>query len=1099
MTQATHDKATGPSDTPSEKFNLSRWALEHPALTRYLLLVLMVLGFAAYFQLGQDEDPPFTFRAMVVRTNWPGATAQQVAEQVTDKLERTLQEVPYADRIRSYSKPGESQIIFQIKDSSRASEVPNVWYSVRKKIGDMRGTLPAGVQGPYFNDDFGDVYGVIYALESDGFSYAELKTFADDVRQQLLRVQDVSKVELFGVQDEKIFIEISQKRLATLGLDLNQVLAQLGQQNAVEPAGSVQTPLDVVQVRVAGQFEALEQLRAMPIRGSSGSQFRLGDIAEIKRGYVDPPTVKVHHQGKEVIALGVAMTKGGDIIKLGKSLEKLSAGFDRSLPAGVKLVSMQDQPKAVAGSVNEFVGVLIEAVLIVLAVSFISLGLHKRPHQGPGQLPLWKRYFIDIRPGLVVGITIPLVLSLTFLAMWYLGIGLHKISLGSLIIALGLLVDDAIIAVEMMVRKMEEGYDKVRAATFAYEITAMPMLTGTLITAAGFLPIGLARSVTGEYTYAIFAVTVVALVLSWIVSVYFVPYLGTLLLKPPPGRPKAATAPSGGSEANAVASMGATLLPPHVLQAQAGEDNPHEMFDTAFYNTFRRAVNWCVAHRWLTIGATVLLFALGIFGMGRVQQQFFPDSSRPEIIVDIWFPEGTSFAANEATAKRVEQRLMQEEGVASVSTWLGSGVPRFYLPLDQVFPQTNVSQMIVLPRDLKIRESLRIKLPALLATEFPEVRGRVKLLPNGPPVPYPVQFRVVGTDPLVLRERADEVKAVMRENASMRGVNDNWNESVKVMRLEVDQSKARALGVTSQSIAQGARTMLSGQAVGQFREGDKLIDIVLRQPLDERNAISDIGNAYLPTASGQSIPLTQIAKPVFAWEPGVMWRENRDYAITVQGDIAEGLQGATVTAQLLPTLKALEAKWHSSGMAGYRIDVAGAVEESSKGSASIAAGIPIMLFLTFTLLMLQLHSFSRAMLVFLTGPLGIAGVAGALIVLGRPFGFVALLGVIALMGMIQRNSVILIDQIEQDRARGVPAWDAIVESAVRRLRPIVLTTAAAVLAMIPLSRSVFWGPMAVAIMGGLIVATVLTLLALPAMYAAWFRVRREEGGTKTPV
>ncbi|MDB5868499.1 MAG: acriflavin resistance protein, partial [Polaromonas sp.] len=666
------------------------------------------------------------------------------------------------------------------------------------------------------------------------------------------------------------------------------------------------------------------------------------------------------------------------------------------------------------------------------------------------------------------GITIPLVLSLTFLAMLYLGIGLHKISLGSLIIALGLLVDDAIIAVEMMVRKMEEGYDKVRAATFAYEITAMPMLTGTLITAAGFLPIGLARSITGEYTYAIFAVTVIALVLSWIVSVYFVPYLGTLLLKPPP----------------------------HVQQVAEGHGNPHEMFDSPFYNTFRRMVNGCVEHRWLTIGATVLIFALGIVGMGRVQQQFFPDSSRPEIMVDIWFPEGTSFAANEATARRVEQRLMREAGVASVSTWLGSGVPRFYLPLDQVFPQTNVSQMIVLPRDLKVRESLRIKLPALLATEFPEVRGRIKLLPNGPPVPYPVQFRVVGIDPLVLRQRADEVKALMRQNTSMRGVNDNWNESVKVIRLEVDQSKARVLGVTSQSIAQGARTLLSGTTVGQFREGDKLIDIVLRQPLEERQAITDIGNAYLPTASGQFVPLTQIAKPVFAWEPGVMWRENRDYAITVQGDIAEGLQGATVSQQLLPTLKALEAQWQGSGMAGYRIEVAGAVEESSKGSASIVAGVPIMLFLTFTLLMLQLHSFSRAMLVFLTGPLGIAGVAGALLLLGRPFGFVALLGVIALMGMIQRNSVILIDQIEQDRAQGVPAWDAIVESAVRRLRPIVLTAAAAVLAMIPLSRSVFWGPMAVAIMGGLIVATVLTLLALPAMYAAWFRVRREDGGMK---
>ena len=783
---------------PKEGFNLSKWALDHPALTRYLMVVLMLLGFVSYFQLGQDEDPPFTFRAMVVRTYWPGATAQQVAEQVTDKLERTLQEAPYADKIRSYSKPGESQIIFQIKDSSRPGDVANVWYTVRKKIGDMRLQLPPGVQGPFFNDDFGDVYGVIYALESDGgFSYAELKTFADDVRQQLLRVQDVAKVELFGVQDEKLYVEISQKRLAQLGLDFNQVLQQLGQQNAVESAGAVQTPLDVVQVRVAGQFEAVEQLRAMPIRGVSGNQLRLGDIAEIKRGYVDPPVVKVRHQGKEVIALGVSMAKGGDIIRLGQSLKSVFHRIEDGLPAGIKLVQIQDQPRAVSNSVNEFVRTLIEAVLIVLAVSFIALGLHKRPDAA--MLPLWKRYYVDMRPGLVVGITIPLVLAVTFLAMDYWGIGLHKISLGSLIIALGLLVDDAIIAVEMMVRKMEEGYDKVRAATFAYEITAMPMLTGTLITATGFLPIGMAKSTVGEYTFAIFAVTVIALVLSWLVSVYFVPYLGTLLLKPKP------------------------VVSEH-----------HEHFDTPFYRTFRRMVDWCVEHRWITIGATILTFALGIVGMGKVQQQFFPDSSRPEIMVDIWFPEGTSFAANEEVTKRVEQRLRSEAGVTSVSTWVGSGVPRFYLPLDQVFPQTNVSQFIVMPQDLQVRETLRVKLPALLAQEFPEVRGRIKLLPNGPPVPYPVQFRVVGPDPAALRERADEVKAVMRASPNTRGVNDNWNESVKVLRLEVDQSKARALGVTSQSIAQASKTILSGTNVGQYREGDKLIDIVLRQPLDER-------------------------------------------------------------------------------------------------------------------------------------------------------------------------------------------------------------------------------------------------------------------------
>ena len=860
-----------------DKFNLSKWALDHPALTRYLMVVLMVLGVAAYFQLGQDEDPPFTFRAMVVRTYWPGATAQQVAEQVTDKLERTLQEVPYADKIRSYSKPGESQIIFQIKDSSKPSDVPNVWYSVRKKIGDIRYTLPQGVQGPFFNDEFGDVFGVIYALDAPGFNPAEVKKFADDARQQLLRVKDVAKVEQFGVQDEKIFIEIPQKRLAQLGLDVSAVLGQLSQENAVENAGTVQTPLDVFQVRIGGQFETEDQLRAMPIRGSSGQEFKLGDIATVKRGYTDPATVKVHHQGKPVIALGVSMAKGGDIIALGEALQVATTRIEKTLPAGVSLVQVQDQPKAVAKSVGEFVHVLIEAVLIVLLVSFVALGLHKGGRYG---------WYVDMRPGWVVAITIPLVLAMTFLVMDYWGIGLHKISLGSLIIALGLLVDDAIIAVEMMVRKMEEGYDRVRAATFAYEVTAMPMLTGTLITAAGFLPIGMAKSTVGEYTYAIFAVTVIALLLSWWVSVYFVPYLGTLLLK----------------------------VKPH--NEHGGE---HELFDGPFYRHFRTAVTWCVEYRWKAIGITIFIFVLGLMGMGRVQQQFFPDSSRPEILVDLWFPEGTAFKANEAITQAVEQRLLKEQGVQTVSTWIGSGVPRFYLPLDQVFPQTNVSQIIVIPESLERRESLRLGLPEILAQEFPEARARVKLLPNGPPVPYPVQFRVIGPDPKVLRARADEVKAQMRANPTTRGVNDNWNEPVKVVRLEVDQAKARALGVTSQSIAQAMRTLLVGSTVEQFREDNKLIDIVLRQPLNERDAISDLTNAYIPTASGRMIPATQIVKPVFSWEPGVMWREGREYAVTVQCDIIEGLQGATVTQQLLPDLKKLEAKWMETDTQLYRI------------------------------------------------------------------------------------------------------------------------------------------------------------------------------------
>jgi multidrug efflux pump subunit AcrB len=1034
------------SHTPqASRFNVSRWALEHPALTRYLMVVLMVMGFAAYFQLGQDEDPPFTFRIMVVQAFWPGATAQQVAEQVTDKIEKTLQEVPHADKVRSFTKPGESLTLFQLKDSTPPAEVAGTWYLVRKKIGDMRATLPQGVIGPLFNDEFGDVYGSILALSADGFSREELREHADRVRSRLLKVPDVAKVELFGVQAEKLFIEVSQKRLAELGLDFNQIIAQLSAQNAVEGAGVLNAGAGNIQLRVGGQFNSVQALKELPIRAinpatGQASSLRLSDIAEVHRAYSDPPSVMVRHQGKDVVALGISMAKGGDIIALGKSLQKAAGEIRQQLPAGIELSQIQDQPQAVARSVNEFVQVLIEAVVIVLAVSFISLGLHTRPLR------------IDIWPGLVVAITIPLVLAITFVTMFYWSVGLHKISLGSLIIALGLLVDDAIIAVEMMVRKLEEGYDKMHAATFAYDATAMPMLTGTLITAVGFLPIGLAKSATGEYTFAIFAVTAAALLISWVVSVYFVPYLGALLLRTHPAK----------------------------------EGEAHELFDTPFYNRFRAMVRWCVENRWKTIFATLLIFGLGLAGMGRVQQQFFPDSSRPEILVDLTLPEGSTIEQSREIAKRFEARLMREPGVATVSTWIGSGVPRFYLPLDQIFPAPNVSQAIILPKDLKEREALRKRLPALVATAFPEARARVKLLPNGPPVPYPVQFRVAGDNVKEVRRWADQAKEILRANPNMRGVNDNWNESVKALRLDVDQDKARALGVSSQSIAQATRTLLSGTTVGQYREGDKLIDIVLRQPLSEREAITDLGSAYVPTASGKSIPLTQIAKIDFVWEPGLLQREGRNYAVTVQGDVAEGLQGATVSAQIWPQLQALSQKMPP----GYSIEVAGAVEESSKGQGSIAAGVPVMLFITFTLLMLQLQSFSRAMLVFLTGPLGIAGVAAALLLLDRPFGFVALLGVIALMGMIQRNSVILIDQIEQDRSRGVPAWSAIVESAVRRFRPIVLTAAAAVLAMIPLSRSVFWGPMAVAIMGGLIVATALTLLALPAMYAAWFRVER---------
>lgn len=1025
-------------------FNLSRWALEHIPLTRYLIAALLIGGILSYQQLGQDEDPPFTFRAMVVSAVWPGATAVQMAEQVTDPLERKLQETPYIDKIRSFSKPGETTIILELRESTPPEETPPAWYQVRKKIGDMAATLPQGVIGPFFNDEFGDTYGSIFALSGDGFTPAEMRDYADFVRQQLLKVAGVAKVEQFGVQDEKVYIEFSSKKFAQLGVPFEQIVNQIATQNAVEASGVLVTPMENLQVRVSGALKTVALLENLQLRAGN-TTFRLGDFATVKRGYQDPPHDKMRFNGKEVIGLGVSMEKGGNIIKLGKGLEETVARVKAQLPVGIELERVADQPQAVTASVDEFIKVLVEAVVIVLAVSFISLGLHTKP-----------KLRIDVRPGLVVALTIPLVLAITFLFMRVLDVSLHKISLGALIIALGLLVDDAIIAVEMMVRKMEEGLSRFEAATFAYTSTAMPMLTGTLITAAGFLPIGLAKSAAGEYTFTMFSVNALALLISWVAAVVFTPYIGYILLK----------------------------VKPH----GQGESS-HDVYDGPAYERFRRLVHRCVEWRKTTIALSLGVFALGVFGFNFIEKQFFPDSSRPELMVEMWSPEGTSFAANEAVVKRFEAFLSKQQGVQSVTSYVGTGSPRFYLPLDQIFPQSNVSQLVVLPVDAAARDALRVKIEDVFRNDFPEVRGRVKLLPNGPPVAYPVQFQVLGPDIGVVRTVADQVKEVMRANPNTVGVNDNWNEAVKVLRLDLDQDKLRALGVTSQAVRRVVNTSLSGTPVGQFRESNRLIDIVVRQPLEERSTITRLSEALVPTATGGAVPLGQVARVAFVWEPGVVWREGREWAIMVQSDVVEGIQGPTVTGQVDAKLADIRAKLP----AGYRVTVEGAAADSSEAEASIMANVPLVLFIVFTLLMLQLHSFSRALLVFLTGPLGIAGAAMALLVFDRPFGFVANLGVIALFGMIIRNSVILVDQIEQDIAAGAEAWDAIVEAAVRRCRPILLTAAAAALAMIPLSRSGFWGPMAVAIMGGLLVATALTLLFLPALYAAWFRVKKPAG------
>jgi multidrug efflux pump len=1022
-------------------FNLSRWALEHIPLTRYLIAVMLIGGMLSYKNLGQDEDPPFTFRAMVVQAFWPGATALQMADQVTDKLEKKLQETPYIDEITSYSKPGQTLIILNLRESTPPKETAASWYQVRKKIGDIRGTLPAGVQGPVFNDEFGDTYGSIFALSGDGFTYAQMKDYADFVRQQLLAVPKVAKVELFGVQDEKIFIEFSHQKFAQLGIGFEQIVNQIATQNAIESTGTLVTPTDNLQVRVTGALVTMKDLENLELR-ANGTTFRLGDFATIRRAYEDPPGQKMRFNGKEVIGLGVSMEKGGNIIALGEAMEKTVSELKAKLPVGIELERVSNQPQAVTASVGEFVHTLIEAVLIVLAVSFLALGLHTKP-----------KLRLDVRPGLVVALTIPLVLAVTFLFMRMLDIDLHKISLGALIIALGLLVDDAIIAVEMMVRKMEEGLSRFEAATYAYTSTALPMLTGTLITVAGFLPIGLAKSAAGEYTFSLFSVNAIALITSWVVAVMFTPYIGYILLK----------------------------VKPH------GEgEHGHDVFDTPGFRRFRRVVDWCVEWRWATIGATLLVFVAGIYGFNFIEKQFFPDSSRPELMVEMWSPEGTAFTANEAQVKKFEAFIRKQPGVESVTSYVGTGSPRFYLPLDQIFPQTNVSQIVVLPKDLAARAQLYRKITQAFKEDFPEVRGRVKLLPNGPPVPYPVQFRVTGTEVDKVRAIADQVKDIVRANPSAVGVNDNWNESVKVLRLDLDQDKMRALGVTSQTVMRVANTILSGTTVGQFREGIRLIDIQVRQPVEERRTMEVLNNTNVPTASGRSVPISQLARVHFVWEPGVVWRLGREWAITVQADVAEGIQGPTVSGQINPQLDKLRAQLP----AGYRIVEKGAASDSGEAEQSIAVNLPLALFLIFTLLMLQLHSFSRSLLVFLTGPLGVAGAAFALLLLGRPLGFVANLGIIALFGMIIRNSVILVDQIEQDIKGGAAPWDAIVESAVRRCRPILLTAAAAALAMIPLSRSVFWGPMAVAIMGGLVLATALTLLFLPALYAAWFRVKK---------
>ena len=1034
------------------RFNLSEWALGHRSLVLYLLIVTALAGAFGYDHLGQSEDPPFTFKLMVVRTLWPGADAQQVQAQVTDRLMRKLQEAPHVDLLQAYSRPGESMIFFNIEDSAHGRTVKDTWYQVRKRIGDMRHELPAGVAGPFFNDEFGDVYTNLYALQGDGFSPAELRDYADKIRDELLRVPQVAKVDFFGDQPQRIYVEISNRRLAGLGLSPQQLVEVLRQQNAIAPSGVVQTPGERIAVRTDGPFRDVAGIRNITFR-LKGHLFRLGDIARVYRGYEDPPTESMRFEGKQVLGIGVTMRDGGDVIVLGKRLEAAVTRIQNALPVGLQLRAVTSMPKAVKRSVDEFLKAVAEAVMIVLLVSLLTLGL---------------------RTGAVVVITIPLVLAATAFFMWLFNIGLHKVSLGSLILALGLLVDDAIIAVEMMAVKLEQGYDRLRAASFAYTSTAFPMLTGTLVTVAGFVPIAIAKSSTGEYTRSIFEVSAISLLSSWVAAVVVVPYLGYKIL------------PEGGTHSGSGLLGWLRRIPvlARRLPAPPPIPAPDAIYATPFYRRFRRLVTLCVRRRKTVLAVTALVFAAAVVGLGLVPKQFFPDSSRPELLVDLQLPEGSAYAATLAEVKRLEAFLKHQSGTVNYVSFVGTGAPRFFLSLDQKLPQSNYAQFIVTTSGTPAREALRQRISAELENRFPLVRGRVIRLENGPPVGYPVQFRVSGDDIPTVRRIAHQVAAIMRADPRTVDVHFNWDQPSKVVRLAVDQEKARLLGISSADIAGFLQMSLSGYTVTKYRERDKLIGVQLRAPAGERADLNHLADLAIPTATGKSVPLSQVAKLHFGLEDGIIWEEDRHPTITVRSDIVDGAQALDVTRAIDPKLDAIRTHLPL----GYRIEVGGAVEKNLKAQDSINAGMPIMLFTVVTLLMLQLQSFRRTFMVVLTAPLGMIGVTAALLLFGKPFGFVAMLGTIAMVGIIMRNSVILVDQIQQDIRDGAPARDAIVEATVRRFRPITLTAAAAVLALIPLVGSDFFGPMAVALMGGITVATVLTLLFLPALYAMWMRI-----------
>jgi multidrug efflux pump subunit AcrB len=1018
-----------------QRFNLSQWSITHRPLVLFMIILLGAAGIYSYLNLGRAEDPSFTIKTMIVHVSWPGATAAELQAQAVDKVEKKLQELPYLDRIESYSQPGGAFIRVILSDKTPPAKVKDLWYQVRKKVGDIRNELPPGITGPDFNDEYGDVYSALYMLTAEGLSLAELKARAEDIRQRLLRVPDVNKVDIIGERPQKIFIEFSHAKLAMLGLTPQQIFDSVARQNAVVSGGSVDTSADRINLRVTGAFSGVAAIAAVPVQ-ADGQIFRLGDIATVKRGYEDPPTFIVREDGKPALGLGVSMQDGANIITLGKNLRGAMNAVISELPVGIEITQIADQPHIVNESVSEFVETFAEALVIVLVVSFLSLG--------------W-------RTGIVVALSVPLVLAIVLLVMYATGLDLHRITLGALIIALGLLVDDAIIAIEMMVVKMEQGWDRARAATFSWTSTAFPMLTGTLVTAAGFLPVGFAKSSAGEYAGGIFWIVSIALIASWIVAVLFTPYLGLKLL-------------------------------PNLAKLGVHE-NPDAIYDTRVYRVLRRVIGWCLRWRKTVVALTVLMFVGSVAGFALVQQQFFPTSTRSELFFEMRLPEGTAIGVTDASAKRAERLLVGDPDIVTYTTYVGQGSPRFWLGLNPVLPNPNFAQIVIVTKDLAARERVKARLERAIADgALPEARARVDRFLFGPPVGFPVQFRVIGPDPMKVRAIAEEVRQVMAANAKIVDPHLDWSEQVKSIRLEVDQDRARALGLTPQDAAQTLQTLLSGYTVTQFREGIEHIDVVARAVASERLELNRLPALTITSRNGVAVPLSQVAQLHYEYEEPILWRRNRDMVLTVRGDIVDRVQAPDVSKAVEPKLQSIK----DALPYGYRIETGGSIEESVKANSALLAVFPVMAIAMLAILMIQLQSFSRLALVFVTAPLGLIGATGALIVSNRPFGFVALLGLIALAGMIMRNTVILVDQIDRDIETGHGRHRAIIDATVRRARPVILTALAAILGMIPLAGSIFWGPMAITIMGGLFVATALTLLVVPALYALWFRVRSDE-------